>query len=64
MAGATRRTWSVNWQNSSSAAMKQASVITIKAAAIVKSQDRRDTQSNTMRRVSSFHRANSAAALG
>jgi hypothetical protein len=55
MAGTARRTWSVNWQNISKAAMKHASVITITAAVIVKSQDRRATQSNTIGPASSFH---------
>jgi hypothetical protein len=61
MAGTPRRTCSVNWQNISEAAMKHASVTTITAAVIVKNQDRRDTQSNTMRAASWFHPASRAA---
>jgi hypothetical protein len=47
----------VNWQNISKAAMRHASVIAITAAVMVISQDRRDTQSNTMRPASWFHPA-------
>jgi hypothetical protein len=61
IAGAARRTWSVNWQNISKAVMQHASVITITAVAIFKSQDWRDTQSNTMRAASSFHPVSRAA---
>jgi hypothetical protein len=61
MTGAMRRTWSVNWQNISRAMMKHASVMTITAGVMVKSQDRRDTQSDTMQRASSFHPASGAA---
>jgi hypothetical protein len=51
----------VNWQNIAKAAMKHVSVIAITAAVIFKSPDRRDTQSNTIRPMSSFHPASRPA---